>query len=126
MAAFATYTDVEARWRTLSTAERTTAGVLLDDASVIVVSEYPAAATLDPAITKFVVCAMVKRAMQSAELGDGVSAFSQAAGPFSQSLTYANPSGNLYLNKQERRMLGGPKQVAFTVDTTPVPPAVTP
>lgn len=138
-AAFATATDLAARWRPLSTAEQAQAGVLLGDASAILRAECPDVdarttalpPTLDPDIPKMVACAMVKRAMIAGADAEGVTAHQQTAGPFSQSLTYSNPMGNLYLTKAERRLLGCGGQRAFSVDmtpTTPVPllPWVTP
>ncbi len=45
-----------------------------------------------------------------------VSQVQQSAGIFSQSMTLANPQGDMYLTKAERRRLGGSRQVARTVD----------
>jgi len=116
MAAFATYQDVEARWRPLSESEQATATTLLDDASAIIRSECPSADALDDGITRLVVCGMVKRAMIAAAAGEGVSQFQQTAGPFSQNATYSNPMGNLYLTKQDRKLLGCGGQGAFDID----------
>lgn len=135
--AFATTEELAARWRPLSTSEKATAAVLLGDASAMIRAECPGIdarlvpvppATepeLDPAIPRMVVCAVVKRAMLASAASDGapVTAVQQTAGPFSQSLTMANPTGDLYLTKAEKRMLGCGAQTAFTVDTTPPRPA---
>lgn len=132
--AFASATDLAARWRPLSTAEEDTAETLLGDASVILRAECPdvdarltvVPPLLDPDLPKMIVCAMVKRAMIAGADVEGVTNTQQTAGPFSQSLTYSNPMGNLYLTKAERKMLGCGGQRAFTVDMTPrqtAPPA---
>lgn len=124
MTAFATHADLAARWRPLSTAEQAQATVLLGDASAIVRAEIPTvdarilAATLDADLVKMVVCGMVKRAMIAADIGDGVSAQQQTAGPFAQSQTFLNPMGNLYLTKQDRRILGD-TAMPFMIDTAP-------
>jgi len=131
MAAFATVANLVARWRPLTTDEQAQATILLDDASAIVRAECPtvdaliAAATLDPAVVLLVVCGMVKRAMLANATGEGVSAEQQTAGPFAQSLTFVNPMGNVYLTKQDRRLLGFGGQRAFTIDTAPLGSGVT-
>lgn len=130
-AAFATATDVESRWRPLSSGERVIATTLLGDASAILRAECSDVdarlsaipPTLDADIPKMIVCAMVKRAMIAGADVEGVTAHQQTAGPFSQSLTYSNPMGNLYLTKAERRLLGCGGQQAFSVDMTPTIPA---
>ena len=116
MAAFAAYSDLEARWKPLSASEQTTATTLLDDASAIIRAECPTSDTLDPKITKYVACAMVKRAMIAAD-SDGVSSQMNVAGPFTQQKSFANPLGNLYLTKQDKRLLGIGGQGAFMVET---------
>ena len=129
--AFATATDVESRWRPLSVAEKATATTLLGDASAILRAECSdvdarlaaTPPTLDADIPKMIVCAMVKRAMLAGVDVEGVTATQQTAGPFSQSLTYSNPMGNLYLTKAERRLLGCGGQRAFSVDMSPPAPA---
>lgn len=124
MVAFAEVSDLEARWRPLSTEERARAAVLLEDASSMLRVELPeidarldaVPPTLDAGIPRMIVCKMVQRAMQSG--GDGaVSAVQQTAGPFSQSTSYANPQGDLYLTKAERKMLGLGRASAFSIDT---------
>ena len=124
MVAFAEVSELEQRWRTLSDAEKVTATVLLEDASEIVRAECEEvgrnADDLPAARTRMVVCAIVKRSMQAAAAVpvDGVTAYSNGTGPFTESFTYANPTGDLYLTKQDRRRLGIGKPRAFTVDTS--------
>jgi hypothetical protein len=125
--AFATPEDLEKRWRPLLGPERDRAETLLGDASVMLRAEYPdltarttavppALPELDPAVPLMVVCKMVKRSMLAAVDQPPVSAQQQSAGPFAQSLTFSNPTGDLYLSKAERRMLGYGGQEAFTID----------
>lgn len=120
---FATPEDLAARWRPLSADEEVMAGVLLGDASARIRVEFPdvddrlsaVPPELDPAVPRMIVCAMVKRAML-ASTDQGVAAsIQQTAGPYSQSTTFANPTGDLYLTSGERRMLKGSPQQAFTV-----------
>lgn len=125
---FATVTDLEARWRTLSDAEKTTAGVLLADASNLIVAECPSAnvvsdadeQTSRAATLKRIVCAMVKRAMLAPVDQPPMTQVSMSAGPFSQNGTIANPTGDLYLTKSERRSLPCGGQRAFTVQMVSV------
>lgn len=107
--AFADVSDLESRWRELSTDEEARANVLLGDASVML----SALVNVDSSdyeqseILKMVCCNMVIRSM-SATAADsfGVSQTSITAGPYTQSFSYSNPSGDLYLTRLEKRLLG--------------------
>jgi hypothetical protein len=107
--AFATVADLEARWRSLTEAEEAQASVLLDDAAAYL----QALVEVDPddevqaANLKMVSCNMVKRAMSSsASDAFGVTNATATMGPFSQQVAYANPSGDMYVSKSERAILG--------------------
>jgi hypothetical protein len=121
MAAYATVDDLVARWRPLSTEEQARAGVLLDDAAVRIDATV---ATSDPATEQelaarlIVSCDMVKRAMSAG--GIGVTSQQETMGPFSTSQQFANPTGDLYLSKSDRKLLGRGRQRAGIVDLTPV------
>jgi hypothetical protein len=127
MAAFAVVTDLEARWRPLSPQEQTTATTLLEDASATIRAEVPdvdtrlTAGTLDAGIPLMVACAMVKRAMLAGDAA-GVTNQQESVGPFMRGLTFANPTGDLYLTKRERRMLGAQAGGAFAIDMIPPQP----
>lgn len=108
--AYATVDDLEARYGELpSEGSRTQASVLLDDAATYLDGVVDA----DPSdghqadVLRMVSCAMVNRAMEAAgsEMY-GISNASYTMGPFSQSATFANPSGDLYLTSGERQLLG--------------------
>lgn len=103
--AYATVSDVEARWRPLSQGEAARASFLLEDAATII----DAYATVDSSMADaamVVSCNMVIRAMSASEADTfGVSQSSMTAGPYTQSWTYSNPSGDMYLTKAERKML---------------------
>ena len=114
---YATVPDLEARWRPLTSVEQTRATALLDDASALVDDLAPAGGpSASEATLKAVVCAMVKRAMNRPAELDGVTQSQQTSGPFSQGVTYDNPTGDLYLTKQEKVRLGFKKQRAGSVD----------
>lgn len=118
---YATVSDLEDRWRVLTSEEANRAQVLISDASATLrvlapgIEDRITAGTLDAAIPMLIVCAMVKRSMSAGDF-DGASAQSMTAGPFAQNITYTNPTGNMYVTKAERNLLGIGGQVAFTVD----------
>lgn len=116
---YATVDDLEARWRTLSADEQARAGVLLEDAAVRLDAACPPS---DPptdqelAARLIVSCEMVKRAMASGVTGGvGVTSVQQGAGPYQETTQFANPTGDLYLSKSDRKLLGCGAQAAFTV-----------
>lgn len=124
---FASTSDLEDRWRILSADETARATVLLTDASQMLLDEDTQgrlSSLTEPTPTVIrVVCAMVRRAMASpVSIGPDISNLQQTTGPFSQGVTYANPSGDLYLSKAERRTLRFSRQRAGGVDmwTPPV------
>lgn len=111
---FATPADLAARWHALTGEESERAGALLADASDLIRTVCADWDTRpEPTLTR-VACQMVKRAMVGMELA-GVSQTSQTSGPFSESFSYSNPDGDLYLTASERRSLGVGRQEAFAV-----------
>lgn len=122
---YASVADLEARWRPLDPGEKARAEVLLRDASVRVRAAFPTvdervgAQTLDPDIPLIVVCEMVKRAMLAPVDQAPMTQIQQTAGPFSQGGTFTNPTGDLYMTKGERRLLGAGAARAFSIDTAP-------
>ncbi len=114
MDAFATVADLEARYRKLEDGERERAAALMGDATAMLTAEHRRVGIpIDPkdelqAVNlKIVCCSMVKRVLASGVLSD-VSNHSVTAGPYNEQFTYANPTGNMYLTKEERRILGLP------------------
>lgn len=128
--AYATTEDVQARMlRTLSADELTVCGNLLDDAAVMIDASAGAAT----AETKKVVsCRMVIRALGDGE-SDGVpfgaTQGSQSALGYSQSWTIGSGggTGELYLSKADRQMLGLSNSVgSYSPVEELVPTEVTP
>lgn len=104
--AYATVSEVEAGFRPLDTDEQALCSQLLDEAAIII-DAYNADA--DVAIKDLVSCRMVRRAigdgMQTLPLGSTQGSI--AAGGYSQSWTVGGgTSGELYISRSERRMLG--------------------
>ena len=107
--AYATVDDLAARWRTLTEDEEERAAVLLDDAAAML----DALVNVDPSdadqayLLMVVSCNMVERAMLAAENGAlGVTQQSMSADIYTQSWTFSNPSGDMYLTRNEKRMHG--------------------
>lgn len=131
---FATLPDLELSWPAITVEQAEDAPQKLAEASLIIRALKPdidaliLAGTMDPDLPKMVVCGMVKRALKTPDAGEGVGTQQQTAGPFSQSFTYTNPDGNLYLSKLDKRLLGIGAAQAFTVDLMgdPVEPIVDP
>ena len=102
--AYATVSDLEARWKTLDTAARAVAEAKLGDAATLIDS-YGTPKSADAA--KTVSCNAVMRAMSALSADSfGVTQESMTAGSYQQQRTYSNPSGDLYLTRQELKMLG--------------------
>ena len=111
---FATAQELRARWPDMPPGSDEHAGVLLEDASQFIMDVCPTAANVTAATRRRVVCSVVRRSMESAVPAGG-DQHTQTAGPFSQSFTASNPSGDFYLTKTERKALGEGEQRAFTV-----------
>ena len=106
--AFADVNDVEARWRPLTADEAQRADVLLGDASAMLAAlvEVDPCSPTQGDILRSVCCSMVIRAMAATEADNlGVSQASMTAGPYTQSWTYSNSSGDMYLTRNEKRLL---------------------
>lgn len=115
---FATIEDLQAYWRVLNVDEQNRAKMLLELASDrLRILAQRAQIDLDTKIEddpksayanmlKFVVMDAVKRAMQATPDLPPVNSYQQAAGPYSENITYANPTGDLYFKKSELNTLG--------------------
>lgn len=111
MAAFASVEDYEARYGTVSDAERVS--VLLGDAGDYI--EYELARKgksvdkeneLQASALVRISCRLVHDMVGTGEVMPGVSQTSMTAGPFSGSWSFANPSGAFMLLRSERKTLG--------------------
>ena len=90
----------------------------IDEAVQLIRDECSSADQAAPATLRRVVIAMLKRSVPvSGEVG--VTSLQEGAGPFQRTTQYANPSGDLYLTKAEKRQLGCGRQAAFEVDLLP-------
>ena len=112
MAAFATVERYRSAYDSAATDERV--GAMLEMASRRIRSEMAGDGLTwedpDEELAESladVTCAMAHRALgEGRELPFGATAASQAAGPYSESVTLANPYGDLFMTKAEKGQLG--------------------
>lgn len=107
--AYAEVSDIELRWHELDSDEQSRAAVLIDDASAMLDALVNVDTSDDEQLEllKMVCCNMVIRAMSASEADSyGASNMSMTAGVYTQSWTYSNPTGDMYLTKMEKRLLG--------------------
>ena len=107
--AFADVPDIESRWRELNADEQERASVLIDDASAMLAAQVNVDESDEEQakLLNIVCCSMVIRVMSATEADCyGAESMTMTAGPYSQSWTVANPTGDMYLTKFEKRLLG--------------------
>ena len=105
--AYATLEELEARRGVLDPDDREKAAALLEDAAVILDALVVIDGTEEQeTLLNLVSCNMVIRALSTTPDAYGVSSLSTTAGVYSESLQYSNPSGDMYLTKLEKRLLG--------------------
>ena len=113
---FATVDELKKRWKGMPDGIDDEAEVALEDASQFILDIAPAARTAHQNTRRRIVCAVVKRSMGSPEESVGVSQLQMGAGPYQQSRSFANPHGDFYLTKLEKKALGVGKQKSGEVD----------
>lgn len=120
---YAVLSDLQARWRNMptDTATENTAATLLGDASFWVRQWFPTETGLidagqqDGTGAKLLVCAMVKRALINAD-NEGVRVASDGMGGMTESRTFSNPDGNLYILPNEMTLMqGGARMKAMSM-----------
>ena len=129
---FATTADLQEYWRTLSPDEVKRATALLALASDrLRMMAQRAGIDLDAKVKaepngvyastlKFALLDAVKRAMQAPADLPPINSYQQTAGPYSENIAYANPTGDLYFKKSELALLGiNGEQQLDSLSTTP-------
>lgn len=119
-APFADINDLRARWPALAETDDTRAATLLEDASDLIRTQCDQWRQCSTTTLRRVCCAVVKRAMlaDTYDVPEGVSQTNQTTGPFSDGMTFANPTGDLYLLDSEKRSLGMKRQRFVCLDLT--------
>lgn len=122
MEALASPSDLEKRWRALTDTEKPRAEVLLLDATAKIVSMCKSAGVaidetdeIQAHNLKAVTCEMVKRAMLSSVDNAPATSYTQGAGGYTETISYANPTGDLYLTSAEKILLGIKAQRIFSI-----------
>jgi hypothetical protein len=111
---FAEVSDIEGRWRPLSSDEQARADVLLDDGSQYIrglLGGEPG----NLALAKTIVCTMVIRVLKAPVDQASLNSQQTMAGPYMETLTFASPSGDLYLTSNEKKLLGIGHGKAFSL-----------
>lgn len=127
--AYATTADVQARMtRTMDTAELSVCSTLLDDAALLI-DAYNANASADS--KKVVSCRMVIRALGDGSTDGipyGATQGSMSGLGYSQSWTIGSggSTGELYVSKTEKKMLGAGDKIGSYSPTEELVPEVTP
>lgn len=104
---YASVTDVEERMgRALSESEQSQVTVLLEDAAVMI-DAYNETASSE--IKKLVSCRMVIRTLGSDSIPIGATQGTISALGYSQTWVSGGSSGELYLGRAEKKLLGGDK-----------------
>ena len=108
--AYAGVGDIELRLqRTFTASETANVEALLDSASAVLnkLVKVDDTDTEQAALLKFVCINMVCRAVTAGSMDVlGASQTSITAGAYTQSYSFATPSGDMYLTKLEKRLLG--------------------
>lgn len=98
--------DLELRWKPLSEDEKVRASVLIEDAEALISALGANLDEVSLSVLIPIVCSVVKRAMPDQGDGSAIESLQKSAGPFSETFKFANPSGDMYLTKLEKRQLG--------------------
>ena len=114
---FATVEELKARWPDFPNGADDHAETLLEDASEFILDMVPSASNASPGTRRRVVCAVVRRSME-ASLATGSVQTTMTAGPFNINQSPANPHGDFYLTRNEKKALGDGQQKAVSVEIT--------
>lgn len=112
---FATTDDLASRWHAFTDTELPHVKAVLADASDVIVTTCPGWASATPDTLRRITCAVAKRALLNEDTG-GVTQSTQTANGFTESLSYANPAGDMYLTGAEKRALGCGVQRMWSID----------
>ena len=115
MEPFATLDDYQARYGAVPEADSGRVEALLSDATAMLLSayldrysvEYPEGDHPEfERSAKAVTCAVVSRAFNSPMGMPGATQLSQGAGSYTASVTFANPTAEMWLSRNDRKRLG--------------------
>lgn len=113
---YASVEDLKDIWPDFPTGGEAHAETMIRYASAIMRAECPRLDMADPEIRRLVCCEMVKSAMKKPEADPNLASMNMTAGPFSQQLSFRADADDLYLTRKHKRLLGGGRQRAFSID----------
>lgn len=111
---FASTQDLKRMWAGYTDVMESRAETLLSSVSAAIASlcDYK---SIDSEVLRLVACNCVSRILQSSD-NLGVQSTSWGASPYSGSITFSNPSGDVYLTAFEKSLLGiGEGYAAFVM-----------
>ena len=124
---FATVAELQQRWQDLNADEQARAKVTLQDATAYIMTlckqsgvELPTPDKPDGLMSqnlKSVCCGIVRRMLSSADALAGVKSSQTMTGPFMETFSYENPTGDMYLTAAEKKLLGIGRQRISCVNT---------
>lgn len=114
---YATLEQLKERWPDMPDIDDKYAQVLLADASTILRAQFRPGQVIDEDVRTMITCQMVRRALSTSTVPEGVTSVSQTVGPFATQMGFSgNSSNTLYLTRAEKRLLGIGVQRAGNID----------
>lgn len=107
--------DLQKRYRTLTAEELARADVLIEDAEAFIAAQGVDLDEVPVEVLVPIVCSMVRRVIPQEGGGAAIDSEQITAGPFSQTYKFSNPTGDMYMTKAEKRMLGIRSQYLGTI-----------
>ena len=119
---FADVSDLEMWWHNIPKDQQAHASVILEAASAHIATrckqsgvDISAPDELLKTNLKTVCCNVTRRFIESQEERSGVKNSQQMVGPFMETLTFANSTGDFYMSPEELKSLGiGRQRISFT------------
>lgn len=121
---FATLKDYEKRYGEVAPADKERTETILQDASNMLLTTFeenygvPYEEGAHPIFDKSacaVACAVAHRSLSVPAGFEGANQYSQTAGSYNASITFSNPTGDLYLSKTDLKRLGLSGQMIGTI-----------
>lgn len=118
MTPYADVTDITAKY-SLTATQSAVAEAYLEDASILVrdllTAKGKSIEDFEPDTIVKIVRDCAYRGLSAINAGQGVNQYTQSAVGYSETFQFANPQGDLYLTKTERRLLGLDHSRMFTI-----------
>lgn len=114
---FADSSDLQNRWASMPDLPEDYVNLILEDISQFILDLYPRVQkTVSERTLTRIACAIAKRALETPDDLVAVESYQQGAGPYQETVKPANPHGDFYLTKMEKRILSGSSGSAWSID----------